>query len=58
MRGGRVITRLPVPMPGAIIRAMPGELESLSVPVSATAVGADPAMLAAELLGRYWRSSP
>ena len=43
----RCITRS-MPVPGATIRAMPGDLE----PLPAAACGAGPAVLAAELLGR------
>ena len=39
-------------VPGATIRAMPGDLEPLPARFSAAAPGAGPAALAAELLGR------
>ena len=41
-----------VPVPGATIRATPGDLEPLPARISAAAPGAGPAVLAAELLGR------
>ena len=47
----RCITR-PVPVPGATIRAMPGDLEPLPAHVSPAAPGAGPAAVAGELLGR------
>ena len=41
-----------MPVPGATIRAMPGDLERLPAPVSPAAPGAGPAAVAGELLGR------
>ena len=45
-------------VPGATIRAMPGDLERLSAAVSAPAPGTGPAALAAELLGRVREELP
>ncbi len=45
-------------VPGATIRAMPGDLEPLPARVSAAAPGAGPAVLAAELLGRVRAELP
>ena len=45
-------------VPGATIRAMPGDLERLPAPVSPAAPGAGPAALAAELLGRVRAELP
>jgi hypothetical protein len=51
----QVITRcitLPMPVPGATIRTMPGDLERLAVPVSPAAPGASSAAWVGELLVR------
>jgi hypothetical protein len=45
-------------VPGATIRAMPGDLELLSLRVSAAALAASPSALAAELLGRVRAELP
>jgi len=44
--------------PGYTISAMPGDLERLSVPVSATGFGVGPAAVAGELLGRVRAELP
>ena len=57
----RVITRCitrSMSVPGATIRAMPGDLERLPARVSPAAPGAGPAVLAAELLGRVRAELP
>ncbi len=53
----RCVTRS-MPVPGAIIRAMPGDLERMPALVSAATPGAGPAVLAAELLGRVRAELP
>ncbi len=61
LTGDRVITRCitrPMPVPGATIRAMPGDLERLPAAAAAAAPGAGPALLAAELLGRVRAELP
>jgi Phage integrase, N-terminal SAM-like domain len=45
-------------VPGGTIRAMPGDLEQLPVPVPAAAPGAGPAGVAGELLGRVRAELP
>src|SRR4249920_253931 len=45
-------------VPGATIRAMPGDLEPLPAPVLPATPGASPAVLAAELLGRVRAELP
>ncbi len=45
-------------VPGATIRAMPGDLERMPALVSPAAAGAGPAALAAELLGRVRAELP
>ena len=47
-----------MPVPGATIRAMPGDLERLPAPVSPAAPGAGPAAVAGELLGRVRAELP
>ena len=47
-----------MPVPGASIRAIPGDLERLPVPVSPAAPGAGPAAVAGELLGRMRAELP
>ena len=61
LAGDRVITRCitrPVSVPGATIRAMPGDLERLPAPVSPAAPGAGPAAVAGGLLGRVRAELP
>jgi hypothetical protein len=53
----RCITRS-MSVPGATIRAMPGDLERLPAPVCAAAPGAGPAAVAGELLGRVRAELP
>jgi hypothetical protein len=53
----RCITRS-VSVPGATIRAMPGDLERLPALVSPGVLGAGPAVLAGELLGRVRAELP
>jgi hypothetical protein len=45
-------------VPGATIRAMPGDLERLPAPLPPAAPGAGPAAVAAELLGRVLAELP
>jgi hypothetical protein len=57
----RVITQLYHPVmsvPGATIRAMPDDLEQLPAPVSPSAPGAGPTMLAGELVHRVRAELP
>jgi integrase/recombinase XerD len=53
----RCITRS-MSLPGATIRAMPGDLERLPAPVSSSAPGAGPAILAGELVDRVRAELP
>ncbi len=54
----RAVSPGQMPVPGATIRAMPGDLERLPAPVSPAVPGAGPAVLASELLGRVRAELP